>query len=211
MSERRLFVKVCGITSVEDGLAAAEAGADAVGFVFWPPSPRHVDAATARRIGAALPAALVRVGVFVDAPRQELTRVAEAAGLDVLQLHGSEPLEALAGLPRRAWKALRVGPGFAPSEVARYAQRAAAILLDTGVEGAPGGTGQAFDWQLARKARERAGFLILAGGLTPENLGQAIAAVGPDGVDVSSGVEASPGRKDAAKLRAFLAAARRAS
>lgn len=211
MNQRRLFVKVCGITSVEDGVAAAEAGADAVGFVFWPRSPRRVDPATARRIGEALPPSVVRVGVFVDAPAEEIARVAEDAGLDVVQLHGMESPEDLAALPRRAWKALRVGPGFAPAEVARYAQRAAAILLDTRVEGAPGGTGRTFEWRLAREARERAGFLILAGGLTAENVAQAIAAAAPDGVDVSSGVESSPGRKDAARLRAFLDAARRAS
>jgi phosphoribosylanthranilate isomerase len=211
MSATRLFVKVCGITCVADGLAAAELGADAVGFVFWPGSPRHVEPEAARRIGEALPPSVVRVGVFVDAPAGELARVAEAARLDVLQLHGSEPPEQLALLPLRAWKALRVGPDFAPAELARYAQRAAAILLDTRAESVPGGSGRSFDWRVARQARERAGFLILAGGLSADNVAQAIASAAPDGVDVSSGVEASPGRKDTAKLRDFLAAARQAS
>lgn len=211
MRPRRLFVKICGITCLEDGLAAAEAGADAVGFVFWPRSPRCVEAEQARRIGAALPASVVRVGVFVDAPAAELARVAVGAGLDVLQLHGSEAPDALQGLPRPAWKALRVGGGLAAFDVARWEGRAAGILLDAQSDAAPGGTGQSFDWRLARTARQHAGFLILAGGLNPDNVGAAIAAVTPDGVDVSSGIESRPGRKDAGKLRAFVAAARSAS
>ena len=211
MSGRRMFVKVCGITSVADSLIAAEAGADALGFVFWPSSPRYLEPGAARRIAAALPAAVVRVGVFVDAPRGQIARLVEDVGLDVVQLHGGEPPEELANLPRRAWKAVSVEAGFTGAAVMRYAQCAAAILVDSRVEATPGGTGRVCDWRLARQARERARFLILAGGLTPENVAQGIAAVEPDGVDVSSGVEASPGRKDAAKLRAFLDAARSAS
>jgi phosphoribosylanthranilate isomerase len=211
MAGRRLFVKVCGITRPEDARLAADAGADAVGFVFWPQSPRCVDALRARDIGDALPAEVVRVGVFVDAAPEEMARIAEEARLDVLQLHGDEPPEALPGLPRRAWKAVRVGPGFVPADALRYEGRAAGLLLDTRSAEAPGGTGRSFDWALAAGVRLRASFLILAGGLDPFNVGAAIRAVRPDGVDVSSGVELEPGCKDPEKVRAFLRAAREAS
>lgn len=207
---RRLFVKICGVTSKEDARLAADAGADAVGLVFWPGSPRHVDVATARGITAVLPPFVLRVGVFVNADRETLARIAEEAGLDLLQLHGDEPPEALENLPRRALKSIRVGPGFAPAEAERYAGSAAGLLLDTRVEGTPGGTGRAFDWSLARGLKERCGFLVLAGGLTPETVGEAIRAVRPHGVDVSSGVESSPGRKDPLKVRAFVEAVRSA-
>jgi indole-3-glycerol phosphate synthase/phosphoribosylanthranilate isomerase len=209
----RVFVKVCGITTVEDGLLAARAGADAVGLVLWPGSPRHVDLETARRISAALPPFVLRVGVFVDATREEMVRAAEAVGLDVLQLHGEEPPESLAGLPRRVVKAVRVGPGFVIDRALRYEGAADGILLDTRAPGAdapPGGTGTTFDWSLARDVREKVSFLMLAGGLTPENVGKALSAVRPDAVDVSSGVESAPGRKDPAKVRAFLDAVARA-
>jgi phosphoribosylanthranilate isomerase len=206
---KRTFVKICGITSAEDALLAAEAGADAVGFVFWPKSPRLVDAAAARRIGDVLPASIVRVGVFVDAPRDELARTADEAGLDLLQLHGSEPPEALVDLPRRALKAVRVSSGFAPQTALQYEGRAAGLLLDTHREGIPGGTGETFDWSLVREVRRRAAFLVLAGGLAPDNVAAALRAVGPDGVDVSSGVEQAPGRKDPAKVKAFVEAVRR--
>ncbi len=198
------------MTSPADARLAAEAGADAVGLVFWPASPRAVDTKTARGIAEAVPPFVLRVGVFVDADRETMARAAEEAGLDLLQLHGNEPPEALAGLSRRALKAIRVGPGFAPVEAERYAGRAAGLLLDTPAEGAPGGTGQTFDWSLVQGLRERCPFLVLAGGLTPETVGEAIRAIRPHGVDVSSGVESSPGRKDPAKVRAFVAAVRSA-
>jgi phosphoribosylanthranilate isomerase len=206
----RLFVKVCGITSPEDGLAAAAAGADAIGLVFWPGSPRSVSVERARAIGDALPPLVVRVGVFVDARRDEMARAADAARLDVLQLHGDEPPDALSGLPRRALKAVRVGDGFAPEDALRYEGRAAGLLLDTRAPDAPGGTGRAFDWSLARGVRERSRFLLLAGGLTPENVQAAIEAVRPDGVDASSSLEEAPGKKDHARVRAFVRAARAA-
>jgi phosphoribosylanthranilate isomerase len=204
----RLFVKVCGITSPEDAVAAAEAGADAIGLVFWPRSPRAVTAEQARAIGDALPPFVVRVGVFVDAVRDEMARIADSARLDLLQLHGEEPPEAFDGLPRRALKALRVGEDFAPEDALRYAGRAAGLLLDTRAAGAPGGTGRAFDWSLARGVREKSRFLMLAGGLAPENVRAAVAAVRPDGVDASSRLEAAPGKKDHARVRAFVEAAR---
>jgi phosphoribosylanthranilate isomerase len=205
---RRLFVKICGITSIEDGIAAADAGADAVGFVFWPGSPRCVDAGRARSIGAGLPDSVVRVGVFVDASREELSRTADAAALDLLQLHGSEAPASFEDLPRRAWKALRVGEEFVPQTALRYEGRAAGLLLDGHAVERPGGTGRRFDWARVRPLRKRVRFLVLAGGLTPDNVAAAIAVVLPDGVDVSSGVESAPGRKDPARVRAFIEAAR---
>jgi phosphoribosylanthranilate isomerase len=200
-------IKVCGITSVEDGELAAAAGADAVGFVFWPMSSRRIDPDRAARISRALPPFVLRVGVFVDAPAAEMQRTADQVGLDVLQLHGDEPPEALADLPRRAIKAVRVGKGFNAADALRYDGRAAGLLVDTRLPGEtmlPGGTGVPFDWTLVKGVRERASFLMLAGGLTPDNVQEALSAVGPDAVDVSSGVESLPGRKDPEKVRAFV-------
>lgn len=204
-------IKICGVTSVDDALMAAEEGADLVGLVFWPPSRRYVDRDTARRINAALPPHVERVGVFVDATRDELLRAADDLHLDALQLHGSEPPEALSGLPRRVIKAVRVGASFQAEEALRYAGHADVLALDTASPIGPGGTGSTFDWSIAAPlvASGRAPALMLAGGLTPENVGRAIEALDPYAVDVSSGVESSPGRKDRAKIRAFVEAARR--
>jgi phosphoribosylanthranilate isomerase len=207
---RRLFVKICGVTTPEDAVAAAEAGADAVGMVFWPGSPRLVAIDAARAIGAALPPFVTRVGVFRDAERDEMARVADAVGLDLLQLHGDEPPEALDALPRRALKAVRVGETFAPEEALRYEGRAAGLLLDTRASEAPGGTGRTFDWSLARGVRKHARFLLLAGGLGPDNVRAAIRALEPDGVDASSRLEKAPGLKDHARVRAFVEAVRAA-
>lgn len=202
----RVRVKVCGITSSDDAGAALAAGADALGFVLWPGSPRAVDLERARGIARSLPPFVLRVGVFVDASREELERSADFVGLDVLQLHGDEPPELVAALPRRTLKAVRVGPGFEPQHALRYLGAASGLLLDTRSDAAPGGSGRRFDWSLARAVRAAAPFLVLAGGLDAGNVAEAIAAVRPDAVDVSSGVEAVPGRKDASKLRAFVAA-----
>lgn len=208
---KRTLVKVCGITRPEDGLAAAEAGADAVGFVFYSMSPRKVDVAQARAVTRVLPPFVLRVGVFVDATPGEMARVADAVGLDLLQLHGNEPLESLEGLPRRALKAVRVGPGFTSEEAVRYADRAAGIVVDTRLVGEtvmPGGTGVPFDWSLVRGLRDEVSFLMLAGGLSPDNVSAAIGEVRPHAVDVSSAVERLPGRKDPDRLRAFVEAVR---
>lgn len=206
----RVAVKICGITSPEDARAAAAAGADAIGLVFWPGSARALAAGAARQIAAALPPLVLRVGVFVDAPADEVDRIAAAVGLDLLQLHGVETPEACERHARRALKALRVGDGFAPEDALRYEGRAAGLLLDTAAGALPGGSGRSFDWSHAAALRPRVRFLMLAGGLTPGNVGEAIARVRPDAVDVSSGVELSPGRKDAEKMRAFVAAVRAA-
>jgi phosphoribosylanthranilate isomerase len=209
-ADGRLLVKICGITSAKDAGRAVEAGADALGFVFWFMSPRKVDPARAAAIARELPDSVLRVGVFVDAPRDEMERTADAVGLDVLQLHGDEPPESLALLPRPALKALRVGPGFAADEALRFAA-AAGLVVDTLLPGrTPGGTGVPFDWSLVAGLAGRVPFLMLAGGLGPGNVAEAIRAVRPHAVDVSSGVEALPGRKDAAKVRAFVEAARAA-
>jgi phosphoribosylanthranilate isomerase len=210
---KRLFVKICGITSADDAGLAVDAGADALGFVFWPMSPRKVDPARAAAIARELPPFVLRVGVFVDMARDEMARIADAVGLDLLQLHGDEPPAALAGLPRRAIKAVRVGKGFAADEATRYAGCAAGLLVDTRMPGEtqlPGGTGVPFDWSLVKGLADRVPFLVLAGGLGPANVAEAVRAVAPHAVDVSSGVESLPGRKDPAKVRAFVEAARAA-
>jgi phosphoribosylanthranilate isomerase len=209
----RLFVKICGITSADDARLAVEAGADALGFVFWPMSPRKVDPARAAAIARELPPFVLRVGVFVDMKRDEMARIADTVGLDMLQLHGDEPPEALAGLPRRVVKAVRVGKGFAVEEAVRYAGQAAGLLVDTRLPGEtqlPGGTGVPFDWSLVKGVAARVPFLMLAGGLSPSNVAEAVRAVRPHAVDVSSGVETLPGRKDPARMRAFVEAARSA-
>ena len=147
-------MKICGITSARDALMTAEAGADAVGFVFWRRSPRFVDARAARRMAEALPASILRVGVFVDAAPRALATAVERAGLDVLQLHGSEAPDALRGLPRTVWKAVRVGAGFAPVEALRYEGKAAGILLDTAAV-VPGGQNHELGFRVARDIAPR--------------------------------------------------------
>lgn len=200
--------KICGITRVEDALLAAEAGADAIGLVFYAKSPRAVDVQRAREIVAALPPFVTTVGLFVDMPRGELNGILEAVPLDLLQFHGDETPADCAGYHRPYIKALRVRPGEdIAARCAGYPQ-AAGILLDTFVPGVPGGTGEAFDWSLVP---ENPGCpIVLAGGLTPDNVAAAIRQVRPWAVDVSGGVEAGKGIKDAARVRAFLAAVRAA-
>jgi len=203
-------VKICGITSPEDGVMAAAAGADAVGFVFWPKSPRFIDLTTARAISRALPPFVIRVGVWVNPELEEVAQAVTEAGLDVVQLHGSEPPDLFGRLPRRGVKALPVGPDFRLEDALRYQGPASGILLDTQGAQAPGGTGEVFDWAVARQAREQISYLVLAGGLRPENVAHAIRCVRPDAVDVSSGVERTPGQKDPPKVAAFIRAVREA-
>jgi indole-3-glycerol phosphate synthase/phosphoribosylanthranilate isomerase len=205
----RVAVKICGITTPEDGRAAVEAGADAVGLVFWPRSRRAVSVEQARAIAAVLPPFVSRVGVFVDAPAAEMNATADAVGLDVLQLHGEESPQLVGRLSRRVVKALRVGPRFDAAAAEAWGA-AAGLLLDVEAQEAPGGTGRTFDWGLAAPVRASARWLAMAGGLRAENVGDAIRAVRPDAVDVSSGVEAGPGRKDPHAMRAFVAAVRAA-
>ena len=203
-------VKICGITNLEDALFAVEAGADALGFNFYPPSPRYIAPEDARRIIDEMPSTTFCVGVFVNEESPAaVARLAGMSGVGAVQLHGDESPEFCAALKKqRVIKALRVGKDFVPEHAARYPVES--ILLDAFCASERGGTGETFDWALARKTREAVAQLYLAGGLTPENVADAIRLVRPWGVDVCSGVEAAPGRKDAVKLRAFIAAAKAA-
>ncbi|MFV3381986.1 MULTISPECIES: phosphoribosylanthranilate isomerase [Pseudomonas] len=200
--------KICGITRIEDALAAAEAGADAIGLVFYAKSPRAVDVRQARAIIAELPPFVTTVGLFVNASRCELNEILEAVPLDLLQFHGDETPADCEGYHRPWIKALRVRPGDdLESACQRYAG-ARGILLDTYVPGVPGGTGEAFDWSLVPASLSKP--IILAGGLSAGNVGQAIAQVRPYAVDVSGGVEQAKGIKDAAKIEAFMRAVKQA-
>lgn len=195
-------VKVCGVTRVDDAVHAARAGVEAIGLNFWAGSPRCVSPETAAAISAALPAGVRRVGVFVDAGRDAIAAIAGAVGLDAIQFHGDEPPDACAGWPYTTIRAVRVrGPETLAAAAADYAVDF--LLADAWVAGQPGGTGHRvpLDW-LAGVPRER---LILAGGLTPDNVAEAVRAVRPAGVDVASGVESAPGIKDPEKVERFIA------
>ena len=198
----RTRVKICGITRPEDGLLVARAGADAIGLVFYAPSPRAVMAEQAAAICAALPPFVTTVGLFVDASQQEVEQVLNQVPLDLLQFHGNEPAEFCRGFSRPWIKALRMAEGMDLATEAECYHGAQGLLLDSFQQGVPGGTGHAFDW-----ARIPAGLpmpIILAGGLNPENIQQAVRDVHPWAVDVSSGVEADKGIKDADKINAFM-------
>ena len=200
----RVRSKICGITTLDDALAAVEAGADALGLVFYPPSPRAVSIEQAQTILAGLPPFVCTVGLFVDARHEELERHLAQLPLDLLQLHGDESAEYCEHLPRPYIKALRVRPGEDLAEQAVRYRAARAILLDSFVPGVPGGTGESFDWNLVPERFPKP--LILAGGLNADNVAQAITQLKPYAVDVSGAVERSKGLKDHAKLRAFIAA-----
>ncbi len=196
--------KICGITRIEDALAAAEAGADAIGLVFYAKSPRAVTAVQAREIVAALPPFVTTVGLFVNASRCELNEILEVVPLDLLQFHGDETPADCEGYHRPWIKALRVRPGDDLEAACKLYHGARGILLDTFVAGVPGGTGEAFDWSLVPEHLSKP--IILAGGLSARNVSEAIAQVRPYAVDVSGGVEAAKGIKDHDKILAFMAA-----
>jgi phosphoribosylanthranilate isomerase len=204
-------VKICGITNWADAKIAIDAGADALGFNFYAKSPRRISASHARQIIQRMPRTVSAVGVFVDAPPAEIMRTAKAAKLRVVQLHGDESPRTVARLARElaVIKAFRVGPSFQVKDLQKYGG-AAAFLLDGFDAKVRGGTGKRFDWRIARQAK-RFGPVILAGGLTKENSDAAIREAQPFAIDVCSSVEALPGRKDAKKLRAFMATAKRRS
>jgi phosphoribosylanthranilate isomerase len=205
---RRTRVKICGITRSEDALSAANAGADAIGLVFYPSSPRAVSIEQAARICAALPPLIAAVGLVVDAEPAQVHAVLQRVPLALLQFHGDETAAYCAQFQRPYLKALRVRDDTDIEAVlARYPQ-AQGLLLDTYQPGVPGGTGAVFDWR--RIPAAAAPRIVLAGGLTPANVAAAIAQVRPFAVDVSGGVEAAPGVKDAQRIEAFLAAVRRA-
>jgi len=198
-------VKICGVTRVEDALIAAAAGADYVGLNFWSGSRRRVDVARAREIAAALGDAVTKVGIFVDAPADEVEAVAAEVGLDLVQLHGNESVAYCRGFAARAIRAVRVGTAADLEVLANHP--ASLFLLDTPSAGF-GGSGRTFDWTLAAAAHAHGRRFFLAGGLTPDNVAAAVAAVKPYGVDVAGGVERAPGIKDHDLVRRFIAAAK---
>jgi len=199
----RTRVKVCGITNIEDALAAAHAGADAIGLVFYAKSPRAVTAEQAAKIIAALPPFVTTVALFVDAPVEDVQQVLQQVPIDLLQFHGDESPEFCVSFQRPYIKALRMQPGIDITQQANMHRSALGILLDAWVPGVPGGTGQTFNWNDIPSLAQP---LVLAGGLTPDNVQQAITQVNPWAVDVSGGLEMSKGRKDHAKVQAFMQA-----
>jgi phosphoribosylanthranilate isomerase len=204
---RSTHVKICGLTSVADALACANAGASAIGLNFVPSSPRRVTVADARAIARAVRGQALVVGVVADLDLPTMRALVADAELECLQLHGDESPETLAALLPHAYKAIRVGSAADVARARTYGGEH--VLVDARVEGALGGTGKTLDWSLvANLAQERK--LTLAGGLTPENVGDAIRAVVPYCVDVASGVESAPGVKDPARVAALMAAVRSA-
>ena len=196
-------VKICGIRRLDDAVLAAELGADALGFVFWPRSPRFIDPYRAREIVRALPPFVTAVGVFVDQPQEYVNGVADLLQLGAVQLHGHEALEPYMRCSYRVIKAVAVGDGFDASRALAAIPAEVTVLLDAHDPDKRGGTGQVVDWtQAAAAARRRR--IILSGGLTPANVRAAVDAVRPYAVDVSSGVEAAPGTKDPERLNQFF-------
>ena len=200
-------MKICGISDIETARVAADAGADAIGLVFYRPSPRYVAPDLAAAIARSLPPYVMAVGLFVDAARDEVAAVLDTVGLDLLQFQGDEPPEFCESFGRPFVRAVRVEPGTDLLEYADRFSRAKALLLDAHVPGQPGGTGQTFDW--AGIPREFPVPLILSGGLTAQNVGRAVREVRPWAVDVSSGVERSRGVKDPQKIVEFIRSVRR--
>ena len=201
MKSASMLVKICGITRLEDAQAAVECGANALGFVFWPTSPRFIDPSRARDIIRSLPPFVTPVGVFVNQTAEEVNGVATLAGLGVVQLHGEETLAYASSITRPVVKAIAVEKS-SDEEVDRW-PRHVTLLLDVHDPVVRGGTGRRVDWTRAAAIAVRRR-IVLAGGLTPENVGDAIRAVRPFGIDVSSGVETSPGVKDHDRLRALF-------
>ena len=198
----RTRVKICGITRPQDGAAAARLGADAIGLVFHPASPRVVDPEQARAIVAALPPFVAVVALFVDAPEAHVRAVLDQVPVDLLQFHGAEPAEICAGFARPYIKAIAMAPGVDVKATMACYPGAAGFLLDAYHPGLAGGGGSRFDWERIPAGLDRP--VILAGGLDPDNVSEAIRRVRPYGVDVSSGVEAAKGIKDPAALRTFI-------
>jgi phosphoribosylanthranilate isomerase len=201
-------VKICGITNIEDAEYAVQSGADALGFVFYPQSPRAVDQETAKRIASSLPPFITTVGVFVNETPENVEKIMSDAGLDVIQLHGSEPPEHCTH-HKKVIKAIRVKELSDLSLLDRY-RSASAFLLDTYSAESYGGSGRSFNWEIAVEAKKY-GDIILAGGLNPDNIEQAINIVAPYAVDVSSGVEGTiKGRKDHTRVKLFIERAKKA-
>lgn len=200
-------IKICGITAPGDAAAAADAGAHAIGLVFHEPSPRHLGTEAAAAVVAALPPFVTAVGLFLDASADDVRAVLERVPLHLLQFHGGEDAAFCRGFARPYMKAVGMADGADLSASARAYPDAAALLADGHAPGEAGGTGRAFDWD--RVPAERAYRLVLAGGLHPGNVADAVRTARPDAVDVSSGVETAPGRKDAARIQRFIEEVRR--
>jgi phosphoribosylanthranilate isomerase len=197
MSRASLRIKICGITRKEDALTAADAGADAIGFIFARSSPRYIEPGEAAEIISVLPPFMTPVGVFVNAGRDEVEQVIAASGVRCLQLHGEESPEETTGYRLPVIKAFRVGPDFSPTALQPY--RTFAFLLDTFLPDRHGGTGITFDWDNVHEAK-KIGRVILSGGLTPANVRDAVSRTAPYAIDVNSGVESGPGHKDREKI-----------
>lgn len=201
-------VKICGITTLEDALVAAEAGADALGFVFYNGSSRCIRPDDAAAIIRQLPPFVQAVGLFVNEELKIIHDITSRCGLDIIQLHGEESPEFCAAIPRRVLKAFRVRDAASLAQLRDY--RTSAFLLDAWSPIAHGGTGCTFNWDIAANA-SKSSRIVLAGGLNPDNVAQAVCQVSPYAVDVSSGVESAPGQKDAALVRQFVRKAKEAS
>ncbi len=201
-------VKICGVTSAADAAAAAQAGADALGLMFYAGSPRHISLEAAQRIAAGLPPHILRVGVFVDPNPSDVFAAIKLCGLMVLQFHGGETPEFCAQFGVMTMKAFRLKDAASLRPMAGF--QADAFLLDSYVPEVAGGTGETFNWDLALEAKRFGKPIFLAGGLTPHNVAGAVRKVQPFAVDVSSGVESAPGKKDAKKMQDFVAAVRAA-
>jgi phosphoribosylanthranilate isomerase len=199
-------VKICGITNAPDALAAAEAGADALGFMFYDKSPRHISIPQAAEVIRQLSPFIIKVGVFVNASEDLVMRAIGDCGLNLLQFHGNETPEYCTQFGLMSMKAFRIRDAKSLESLANYSTDA--WLLDAFVADKLGGTGERFNWDLAIEAKKAGRPIFLAGGLTPSNVAEAVAKVQPYGVDVSSGVEAEPGRKDHTKVREFIKAAK---
>lgn len=195
-------VKICGITNLEDAMAAVDFGADALGFVFFRESPRHITPTEATAIIRYLPPFIQSVGVFVDETAETIERTISSCCIDIIQMHGTEPPEKCRS-SRRVIKAIRIKNLDSLAPLAGYRGMVSAFLLDAYASDALGGTGRVFNWDIAVEAKQF-GNVILAGGLTPENVSDAVRHVRPYAVDVSSGVEKAKGKKDLAKMRLFI-------
>ena len=202
-------VKICGVTSLEDGFGAADAGADALGFMFYQASPRFISLEAASAISQKLPPHIVKVGVFVDAPEELVLQAIAGCSLNLLQFHGNESPEYCLQFGLMSMKAFRIKDAASLQALADYPTDA--WLLDSYVADKLGGTGERFNWDLARQAQQFGRPIFLAGGLIPENVAEAVRQVQPYAVDVSSGVESGPGKKDHEKVRAFIKAAKSAA
>lgn len=199
---KSLWVKICGITNLEDALATVDLGVDALGFIFYEKSPRKITKKKAKEIINALPKEAIKVGLFVDELEEKVNEIASSCHFDILQFHGDETPNYCKKFPQKIIKAFRIKDKKSLANIPKY--EVDYYLLDAYSENLPGGTGRTFNWDLAKEAKKFGRPIILSGGLNPENIIEALEKVSPFGVDVSSGVELSPGKKDHKKLEEFI-------